>query len=213
MPLQALLSDVHPDWYAGGDDQALDPGLVAQARGSMLGRRMLVRSIPASNLEGLLAPRPGGTVHRALLQRWPRERVRLLVRDLGVLAYAPVIRAEIRREPVRWLRSLLGSSYLLALDKTVWDGRVDRDTLRHLSADWEALVADPRFLADAEPLRQMLGAQGRAELQAWALLRNRPLADWSRLMHDDVPLRAAHLPEKSVLQVVSHHENRDEDAA
>ena len=48
---------------------------------------------------------------------------RQLSRDLGALAFAPAIRAEVRREPVRQLKRALGNSYLLALDKQVWDGR------------------------------------------------------------------------------------------
>lgn len=213
MPLQALLSNVHGAWYERDGDAALDARLVEQARQSRLGQRLLARALPDDFMEGLLAPRPGGGAYGTTLPRWPRARALALVRDLGVLALAPVIRAEVRREPVRWLRSTLGNSYLLALDRTVWDGRVDRATQAHLFAEWERLLSDPAFLTDPGVLGAALDRQGRSELQAWASHRNRPLADWVRLLHDEGPLHPAHLPEKAVLRVASHHENRDEDAA
>jgi len=211
MALQALLGEMHPDWYAGRTQPALDPQLAARARGSALGRRMLLRALPPGFMDGLFAPAPGSGVHSSLLQRWPRPRVQALVRDLGVLAHAPMIRAEVRREPVRWLRRSLGSSYLLALDPAVWDGRVDRGVHARLSSHWEALLAEPGFLDDPALLGAVLDRQGRGELFGWALRRNRPLADWTRLLHADEPPAPAHLPEKALLLVVSHHEGRDGD--
>lgn len=211
MPLQGLLSDVHASWYAGGGEPGFDRELAALARRSALGQRLLLRGLPPMFMDGLFAPRPGGSLHRATLRRWPRERVRALVRDLGVLAHAPLIRAEVRREPVRWLRKVLGNSYLLALDRTVWDGAVDRATLARMSAAWEAMVADPGFLSDPAPLGALLDRQGRSELYVWSSRRDRPLADWMRLMHDDEPLQPTHLPEKAVLVVATHHETRDAD--
>ncbi|WP_187471056.1 hypothetical protein [Luteimonas viscosa] len=211
MPLQALLADVHPAWYADEAGQALDPQLVERARTSALGQRLLVRALPPAFLDGLLAPRPGDRTHMATPRRWPPARLRALVRDLGVLAYAPLIRAEVRREPVRWLRATLGNSYLLALDRTVWDGRLDQATRARLSAEWETLLAAPGFLTDPSLLGDLLDRQGRGELHAWASRRHRMLADWARLLHDNGPLCAAHLPEKAVLVVASHHENHDGD--
>lgn len=210
MSLQALLSEVHPDWHAAADQAAVPDELLARARSSALGQRLLVRGLPAPLGEGLLAPRPGRSAHASTLQRWPRPRVLALIRDLGVLAYAPAIRAEVRREPVRWLRRQLGNSYLLALDRTVWDGRVERAVHQRLSRDWEALVAAPGFLEDAGVLGTLLDRQGRSELYAWASRRDRPLSDWMQLLHArDVP-GPAHLPEKAVLVLASHHEGRND---
>lgn len=208
MALQALLGELHPDWHAGS---APDPQLAAHARGSALGRRLLLRALPPDVMDGLFAPAPGGGPHSTIRQRWPRARLQALVRDLGVLALAPMIRAEVRREPVRWLRRTLGNSYLLALDPAVWDGRVERDVHARLSTQWEALLAAPGFLSDAALLGDLLDRQGRGELRAWALRRNRPLADWTRLLHADESPAPAHLPEKALLLVVSHHEGRDGD--
>src|SRR5690606_32543403 len=99
MSLRALLADVDPGWLddAGG---ALDADLAERARGSALGRRLLAGWLAAGPAAALLAPdpvrAPGG-----IRERWPRARLGALCRDLGILAHAPPIRAEIRREPVR----------------------------------------------------------------------------------------------------------------
>lgn len=211
MPLRALLSEVHPAWYASEGGPAFDPALVELARRTALGQRLLVRALPHDFRDGLLAPRPGADTQSTTLHRWPRTRALALARDLGVLACAPMIRGEVRREPVRWLRKTLGNSYLLALDRSIWDGRLERATHARLAAEWDTLVAAPGFLTDPSLLGTYLDRQGRGELHAWASRRNRPLADWMRLLHDDEPPCAAHLPEKSVLVVVTHHDNRDGD--
>src|SRR5690554_5982680 len=123
MSLQALLAEVDPSWYARAGEP-LDPRLLARARRSRLGRRLLARTLLDAGAAGaLLAPRPGAPTPTTLT-RWPRAKLARLVRDLGVLAYAPVIRAEVRREPVRRLKRALGGSYLLPLDPTVWDAKV-----------------------------------------------------------------------------------------
>lgn len=211
MSLQSLLADVHPAWFADPSAHEFDDALIARARTTPLGRRLLVRSLPRDLLDGLLAPRPGEPAYVAVPRRWPRARVAALVRDLGVLAYAPLIRAEVRREPVRWLRATLGNSYLLALDRTVWDGRIDAAARARLSSQWEALLAEPRFGSDPALLGKLLDRQGQAELQAWAGRRNRALADWARLLHPPADPLPTHVPEKAVLVVASHHEDRDAD--
>ncbi len=211
MALQALFADLHPDWLAGSAGDGLDRELAAAAPASALGRRLLLRGFPAEIMDGLFAPAPGAGVAAGMRRRWPRARLQALVRDLGVLAYAPLIRAEVRREPVRWLRRSLGNSYLLALDRSIWDGHVDPGVHARLSSHWEALLADPRFLSDQALLDGVLDRQGRGELLAWAQRRNRPLADWTRLLHAPEDAAPAHLPEKALLVVVSHHEGRDGD--
>jgi hypothetical protein len=211
MALQVLLGQIHPHWYAGHAPDALDAQLAAQAHDSALGRRLLLRRLPAEAMDGLFAPAPRAAAGGAVWRRWPRQQLDALVRDLGVLAFAPVIRAEVRREPVRWLRRVLGNSYLLALDRAVWDGAVDRGVHARLASAWESLLSRPEFLTDPALLGDMLDRQGRAELQAWASRRNRALADWTRLLHAPEPAQPAHLPEKALLVVVSHHEGRDGD--
>jgi len=209
MSLRALLSDVDPAWYAREGGQRFDPQLLAAARASPLGQRLLVRALPAAATSVLLAPRPGASAYATLAKRLPRGRLAALVRDLGILAFAPMIRAEVRREPVRRLRGLLGTGYLLALDATVWDGRMARDAHARLQQEWQALIDDPAFLVDPVPLGALFDRQGRSELRAWATGRSPALAEWTRLVHGDEAPRAAHLPEKAVLRVVTHHENSD----
>jgi len=211
MALQGLLAELHPAWHADGAQGGIDPALAARANTSALGRRLLLRALPSEVMDGLFAPTPDAGRTSDMQRRWPRARVQALVRDLGVLAYAPLIRAEVRREPVRWLRRSLGNSYLLALDRTVWDGRVDREVHARMATQWESLLAEPGFATDPSLLADVLDRQGRGELESWALRRNRALADWARLLHAPAAPVPAHLPEKALLVVVAHHENRDGD--
>jgi hypothetical protein len=208
--LQAVLRECDRHWR-GDAPAGADGQVTQQAIGSALGRRLLLRGLPAEVMDGLFAPTPGTAAGAAILARWPRARVQALVRDLGILAHAPMIRAEVRREPVRWLRRVLGNGYLLALDRTVWDGRIGRDVEAGLVARWETLLGAPGFLVAPALLGDLLDRQGRAELQAWAGRRNRALADWSRLLHAPEPALPAHLPEKALLVVMAHHEGRDSD--
>lgn len=195
-----LLAEVDPSWYG-----ELDPALLAQASGSRLGRRLLARWLAAGPAATLLAPSPGeGAVATAV--RWPPARLAALVRDLGALAFAPAIRAEVRREPVRRLKQALGNSYLLALDNTVWNGRVDPAIGKRLTvALSDALVAGE----DDAALFAALDWQGRAELDEWAGKAEPALGEWARLLgRQDDALEAAHLPEKPILRVYAHHQAR-----
>ena len=82
MPLQALLTQVDPGWYSR-TGEPLDPRLLAAARRSRLGLRLLARTLLRDGgAEELLAPRPGATTPTAIL-RWPRAKLGRLVRDLG----------------------------------------------------------------------------------------------------------------------------------
>ncbi|KLJ00562.1 hypothetical protein [Luteimonas sp. FCS-9] len=202
MSLRALLAEVHPAWH-GVDDDALDPALLRRACDSVLGRRLLASALAAGPAPDLLAPSPEGPA--ALVARWSRTRLEALHRDLGVLAFAPAIRAEIGREPVRRLKAALGSSYLLALDRSVWDAKVEPDLQAHLAETLRTALApdDP-----ASTLLRTFARQGRAELQAWAGRRDPALAQWARLLEAPEALPAAHLPEKPVLVVHTHHQNR-----
>lgn len=66
------------------------------------------------------------------------------------------------RELLRRLKQALGNSYLLALDNTVWNGRVDPAIARRLSAALDqALAADAGNETDTA-LYALLDRQGRA---------------------------------------------------
>ncbi|MDR6993164.1 hypothetical protein [Luteimonas sp. 3794] len=203
MSLDALLAEVDPRWYEA-DGAGLDDALLQRARSSRLGCRLLAGALADGPAAHLLAPSPEG--FSAVIARWNRARLLALHRDLGVLAYAPAIRAEIRRDAVKRVKSVLGTSYLLALDRSVWDAKVDPQLQGRLAAALaEALAgADtcgPRLLDAFE-------RQGRAELQVWARQREPALADWAQLMHPPGELPLAHLPEKPLLVVHTHHQNR-----
>ncbi|MGO4777092.1 hypothetical protein AB4084_16570, partial [Lysobacter sp. 2RAB21] len=143
---------------------------------------------------------------RAAALRWPRARMARLVRDLGALAYAPAIRAEVRREPVRRLKVALDNSYLLALDSLVWDGKVQANLGAQLAAEIDQALR----AGDDQPLFDLLDRRGRAELRLWAERRDPGLADWSRLLlprelHDNAPALFAHLPPDVVERLHIHH--------
>lgn len=210
MALQALLAEIDPGWFAINGEPAPD-ALLSRARRSPLGRRLLARGLLEDGVAGaLFAPRPDHDP-ATLATRWPKARIGRLARDLGVLAYAPVIRGEIRREPVRRLKRALGNSYLLALDPTVWDARVPADTARRLAQAMEQawLKGGPD---DDAPLHALFSAQGRAELRAWAAQRDAALGEWTALLHPREPDLPTHLPEKPVLLLCTHHETRARNA-
>lgn len=208
MSLRALLAEVDPGWLEDAGT-AVDPSLLARGRDSALGRRLLAAWLASGPAISLLAPDPSRDPD-AVRSRWRRERVDALCRDLGILAHAPAIRAEVRREPVRRLKAALGNSYLLALDQSVWDGKLPPEQLQEASAGFRVALDDALAADDVEPLYVAFDQQGRAELQAWALRRDPPLADWCRLLQPPgaIDETRARLPEKPVLRVYTHHETR-----
>jgi hypothetical protein len=208
MSLQAVFAEIHPDWYRradadGRESASISSELLQQARGSVLGRRMLARWLMRDIGIGgeLLAPRPDGAIAAAVL-RWPRTGLATLLRDVGALAYAPAIRAEVRREPVRQLRRALGNSYLLALDKQVWDGKVQASTAAHVRTELAAVLADAQ---DDAALHALLDRQGRGELHAWAAQREPALAEWLLLQYPRESPAATHLPQQQVQFLHDHH--------
>ena len=209
MPLQPLFAEVDPGWYADGAGP-LDERLLARAGRSRLGRRMLARRLFESGAaHDLLAPRPGHGAPSAVM-RWPRPRRRRRSRDLGGRAHAPLIRADAGRDSVRMLKRALGSSYLLPLDRTIWNARVEDDVLRRLQQAWSPLMAALRGREDDAALYALFEQQGRNELRQWAAQRDRPLGEWVALLHPPEQPGPAHLPEKPVLLLVTHHETKRE---
>lgn len=203
MSLQVVLGQVDAGWF---DD--IDPTLVTQAVGTPLGRRLLARPLLRDDASDLLAPSPDGI--GSIARRWPRVRLDALVRDLGALSFAPAIRSEVRREPVRRLRHALGNSYLLALDQRIWDGKVDAPVTARLLA-----VLDSALDADVQHNRALLAmfdAQGRDEL--WSSCQmgaasDRALGQWLTLGNPPAVRGLAHLPQRAVTMLATHHASRD----
>lgn len=206
MSLQRVFAEIHPDWYRPADADArdadaIDDALLQRARDSALGRRMLARWLMRDIGGALLAPRPDGAV-AAPVVRWPRVRLASLLRDLGALAFAPAIRAEVRREPVRQLRRALGNGYLLALDKQVWGGKVQAPVAAQLRGALGAALGDA---SDDAPLQALLDHQGRGELHAWAAQGDPSLAEWMQLQYPRETLATAHLPPQQAQFLHDHH--------
>lgn len=194
--LRTILAEAHPSWFG------VEPALIEPARQSVVGRRLLARWLLAESAGALLAPMPGDAFGACAL-RWSRERVARMSRDLGALAFAPAIRAEVRREPVRRLKLALDTSYLLALDRTVWDGKADPVVASRLSRRLDqTLAADPER---NDALFALLDHQGRGELRAWALRHDPALADWAMLLRPREDAADAHLPRAPVERVYAHH--------
>lgn len=206
MSLHSVFAEIHPDWYRQADMSdpqaaAIEGALLQQACDSVLGRRMLARWLMQDIGGELFAPRPDGAVSAAVL-RWPRPRLAALSRDLGALAFAPAIRAEVRREPVRQLKRALGNSYLLALDKQVWDGRSEVALAARLQVELAQALSTGQ---DDVRLHGLLDHHGRSELHAWAARRDPALAEWLVLQHPRESQRATHLPEPQVLFLHDYH--------
>lgn len=194
--LRTLLAEIDPHWLAG-----IDPALLTAGRESRLGRQVMLRCLEQAPASALFAPAPEPAVDR-IAAAWPRERLDAFLRNLGVLAFAPAIRAEIGREPVRRLKETLGKRYLLALDRQVWDGQVPPTLLARLQARLAEALAGPD---PAAVLPAMFARQGRAELRHWAATHEPPLADWVLLLYSGDPGARAHLPAGAVARLHAHH--------
>ena len=106
MSLQAALNEIEPSWYASGNGDEIAGELIARARGSRLGRRMLAHWLASGPAPALFSPHPAHPLG-AIATRWPRDLLTALTRDVGVLAYSPAVRAEVGRHAVKRLKQML----------------------------------------------------------------------------------------------------------
>ena len=198
-----ILAEAHDGWLAAGLGLELPAAipLLRHARTSAIGRRLLLRSLPAPSL---LAPQPQGGFGACALQ-WPRMRMRPRVRRLGILAFAPAIRSEISRDRVHRLRSTLGTEYALAMDRGVWSGDVDPAVSRRLREELDRVLSAPQTFASATEAQEPLpfDRQGLSELAAWASTREPALAEWARLLYPPGPCPTPHLPTGVVSYVLA----------
>lgn len=205
MSLQAVIAEIDPAWFVP-EGESLDPALLTRARSSRIGQRLLARWLAGDHAGALLGPTPQRDVGAAA-RRWSRRTIQALTRDLGVLAMAPAIRAEVGREPVKRLKHALGNSYLLALDPTIWDARVPAAVTIGLVAELrDALAADP---TGPELIYALFEYRGRSELRAWARNADPALGEWTALLHAREPELAAVLPAAQVQMLREHHLARE----
>lgn len=195
--LRAIIEGTDPSWL-----EEFDPALLPAARDSALGRRLIARILAGGAAATLLAPSPKPALDR-VIKRWPQQKLQSLVRNLGVLAFAPAIRAEVGREPVRRLKQALDKRYLLALDRQVWDGEVSRE----LQAQLQSAMHEALAQTDASPaLLALFNQHGCVELHAWAQLRDPALTEWLALLHPrNHPRPTTHLPPTAVQQLYAVH--------
>lgn len=209
MSLQTVLAEIEPGWYSAAGEGEIAPGLIAHARGSALGERLLARWLAGEHASALLAPTPQREI-AGVAVRWTRARLQPFLRDLGVLSMAPAIRGEVGRDAVRRLKQALGNSYLLALDRTVWDGQVTAEASARMAAELDAAM-----LADAsahEALYALFDRHGRSELRAWAREHDQALGQWVMLLHPREAESLAVLPAMQVQLLHEHHLVRDRSA-
>lgn len=194
--LGTLLKEIDPHWLPD-----IDPGLLASGRETRLGRQVLLRCLAIAPIKALFAPSPEPVLDR-VATAWPRDRLDSFLLNLGVLAFAPAIRAEIGREPVRRLKAALDKRYLLALDRQMWDGQVPPALLARLQERLGAAVSDPDPSA---MLRALFARHGRAELRQWGAIHEPALADWVLLLYPADPGTRGHLPAGAVARLHAHH--------
>lgn len=197
MSLQPLLAEVDAAWF-----RDVDPRLAQKAKRSPLGQRMLSVWLMHDHAPTLFTPTPARNFG-GIAEKWSRSRLAWLVRDLGILAYAPAVRGEVRRDPVRRLRNLLGNSYMLALDRSIWDGKVAPALEHRLSSTLGVVVASTANRDD--DIWELLELQGLQELRHWAVRHEPELAEWAKLMAPPLPEGVAHLPPEPVRMLHDHH--------
>lgn len=204
--LQTVLAEIEPAWLTAEPAQPIPFDLLARARSSALGERILARWLLAGHGAALLAPNPQREVGLEAVQ-WPRPRLAPLIRDTGILALAPAIRAEVGRDAVRQLKSALGSGYLLALDRTIWDGRPVNPPAAIKLAE-RMMLALRRSTASFVPLHALLDHQGRCELRHWGMQHNPAFGQWVALAHAPEQELPTMLPPAQVELLYRHHADK-----
>lgn len=170
---------------------SLPDALVKQMRGSVLGRRMLLRMLAEGDAPELLSEPVWDIPESAAWLYWPRAALAELAWDLAAIALATPIRAVVRRDAVLRLRRVLTPArYRLALGEPI---RVD--------AHGEFAAA----IASDEALGQVFVARGYAELIAFARTIHPACAARIRvtLPPGEVPNE---MPELSAQRVAEHLE-------
>jgi hypothetical protein len=129
---RATLDALHPSRLGAG----LPPALVARARESQLGRRMLVRSAVRRTPQVF---QPEQRIWAPWLESeawllWPNERLQLAAMELGLLGIGPALRMTVQRSQVLFLRRALGAeAYAWAIAAGPWREAAP-EAVRHMGA-------------------------------------------------------------------------------
>ena len=124
--------------------------------------------------------RVGQLLHSARLVD-SRILTTLIERQLKAL-FPPRFRQQI-------LLKLLGNSYMLALDRSIWDGKVAPALEQRLSSSLGVVVASTTNRDD--DIWELLELQGLQELRHWGATQEPELGEWAKLMAPPPPDAAA----------------------
>jgi hypothetical protein len=168
---RVALDGAHPAWF-----RPLDDALLARARASRTGRRLLARGLLAEGAAPQLFGNLSASLPVALADQrwlfWSTPVLEELALDLGALAFGPAIRRRVERVDVLRLRRVLGARrYADALKPAAGRGEAS-DAMR------DVLGA---ALADDDLLAAMLRRRGWMEWIAFAGARHPVLVERLRL--------------------------------
>lgn len=157
--LDAALDGAHPDYFPG-----VGRNLLAQARRSSVGRRMLLRQLldrSKSLLVGLSSLCEEMIAEHPWIL-WDTAKLHDTAADLGAIALVPGLRTCVDRASVLRLRGAIGSARL-SMALTFRDGEQAPDTM---SAMARRAVADA--LGDADAVATLVARNGYRELAGYA---------------------------------------------
>jgi hypothetical protein len=165
---RALLDNLHAAQFG-----AMPEPLLAMARNSVLGRRMLARTV-SRRVPGLFAPDQerwqSWETSEGWLQ-WPQARLASFTRTLGAMALGPALRMIVERGTVLFVREVLGQDqWRQAQLAAPWKGSPP-ETIRLMGA-----TVLRRCGTDAEALTTAVFERGQIEFIGHAERRQPELA-------------------------------------
>lgn len=187
------LDGAHPAWFG-----EMDSALLAEARGSASGRRLLARELAQRAAPVLFGSFPAVLPHALSGNHWMMlsgERLAALALDLGGLALSPAIRTRIERAQVLRLRRVLGAQrYAQVL------GAAREDTM-HLDQMQDDL---DRALASDEDLASLIHRTGLAEWLAFVAPLHPVAVERLRLFAAPGDAMAATTPRLEAADIARH---------
>lgn len=190
------LAAVHPSWFG-----EIEAGLLRACLDSRLGRRLLVRQLAEDGFGLVWYEEHGEGTPNGLVLR--PARVRRLLFELGVHAYALPIREIVDSAPARRLRRVLGPFYASALEPVRDRARLPPAQLGELRIRLGTALSE-----SDEAVTTLLIRQGQRELHLQAQDEHPALAEWVRLVcprSERPPAPVTVLPSALVARVRARH--------